>query len=139
MTKLKLVVASAALMVGGLSGFALAKGHMGPKKELIEKFDANRDGKLDDAEKAKLREAKQAMHAQRKAERLAQLDTNKDGKVDVAERKAMRDQRIEARFAQLDANKDGAVTLEEMKAAKPMGQGHRGHRGGHRFQGGMTK
>jgi len=133
-SKLKLVVASAALMVGGLSGFALAKGHLGgPRKEMIEKFDANKDGKLDDAEKAKLLEARKAKHV----ERLAKFDKNKDGSLDDAERQAMHDERIAERFAMLDANKDGAITLDEMKAAKP-GKGHgRGHRGG--FRGGMTK
>ena len=81
--KLKLLVASTALMVGGLSGFALANGHMGggPRKAMIEKFDANKDGKLDDAERA-------AMHEERVAKRFAMLDTNKDGAITLAEMKA---------------------------------------------------
>lgn len=140
MTKLKLIVASTALALGGLSGFALAKGHMGPKKELVEKFDTNKDGKLDDAEKTKLREAKHAMFAQKKAEKLAQFDANKDGKLDDGERQVMHDERVAKRFAMLDANKDGAITLDEMKAAKPQGKhGRRGH-GHHRgFGGAKTK
>ena len=133
--KLKLLIASTALAVGGLSGFAFAKGHMGPKKEMpkemIEKFDVNKDGKLDDAEKAKLREAKHALFAQRKAEKLAKFDANKDGTLDDAERVAMHDERVAKRFAMLDANKDGAITLDEMKAAKPHGK--RGHHRGHRM------
>jgi Ca2+-binding EF-hand superfamily protein len=138
-SKLKLTVASAVLAVGGLSGFALAKGQMGPRKAMVEKFDANKDGKLDDAEKAKLASAKQAMFAQKKAEKLAKFDANKDGSLDDAERLAMHDERVAKRFAMLDANKDGAITLDEMKAAKH-GNGHR--RGGHHrggFRGGMTK
>ena len=126
--KLKLLIASTALAVGGLSGFAFAKGHMGPRKEMIEKFDINKDGKLDDAEKAKLREAKHAMFAQKKAEKLAKFDANKDGALDSAERTAMHDERVAKRFAMLDANKDGAITLDEMKAAKHRGGHHRGHR-----------
>jgi hypothetical protein len=107
-SKLKLVVATAVLAVGGLSGFALANGHMGGRKALVEKFDANKDGKLDDAEKAKLVEA----------------------------RKAMREERIAERFAEMDANKDGSVTLEEMKAAKHDNKMHGRHRrhGGPRDQ-----
>jgi hypothetical protein len=127
MKKLKLVIATAALCVGGLSGFALANGHMGGgRKAMVEKFDTNKDGKLDDAEKAQLK----ASFAQRKAEKLARFDANKDGALDDAERTAMRDQRVAQRFAMLDTNKDGAITLEEMKAAKPHGgkHGHRGHR-----------
>lgn len=131
--KLKLLIASTALAVGGLSGFAFAKGHMGPKKEMpkemIEKFDVNKDGKLDDAEKAKLREAKHALFAQRKAEKLARFDANKDGSLDKQERTVMRDQRIESRFAKLDANADGVVTLAEMKAAKTKGKGKGKRRG----------
>jgi len=140
-TKLKLLVASTALMVGGLSGFALANGHMGggSRKAMIEKFDANKDGKLDDAERSKLKEAKQAMFAEKNAEKLAEFDANKDGKLDDTERTAMHEERVAKRFAMLDTNKDGAITLAEMKAAKPHGKGHgRGHhRGG--FRGGMTK
>ena len=130
--KLSLLIASTAIAVGGLSGFALAKGHMGPRKEMIEKFDSNKDGKLDDAEKAKLREARQAMFAEKKAEKLARFDANKNGTLDDAERTAMHDQRVAARFAMLDANKDGAITLDEMKAAKPHGTRGR-HHGGHRM------
>lgn len=129
--KLKLLLASTALAVGGLSGFAFAKGHMGPRKAMIEKFDVNKDGKLDDAEKAKLRETRQAMFAQKKAEKLAKFDANKNGTLDDAERIAMHDERVAKRFAMLDANGDGAITLDEMKAAKPHGKRgghHRGHR-----------
>jgi len=133
-TKFKLMIASTALAVGGLSGFALAKGHMGPRKEMIEKFDTNKDGKLDDAEKAKLHEAKQAMFAQKKAEKLAQFDANKDGKLDDGERQVMHEQRVAKRFAMLDSNKDGAITLDEMKAAK---HGKHGRRGGGHHRGGM--
>jgi hypothetical protein len=126
--KLKLLIASTAIAVGGLSGFAFAKGHMGHRKEMVEKFDANKDGKLDDAEKSQLR----AAFAQKKAEKLAKFDSNKDGKLDDAERTAMHDERVAERFAKLDLNKDGSITLAEMKAAKPQGRhgrgGHRGHR-----------
>ena len=132
-TKFKLMIASTALAVGGLSGFAFAKGHMGPRKELIEKFDANKDGKLDDAEKTKLRDAKQAMFAQRKAAKLAEFDANKDGKLDDGERQVMDDERVAKRFAMLDSNKDGAITLDEMKAAK---RGKHGRRGGGHDRGG---
>ena len=123
MKKLKLAIATAALCVGGLSGFALANGgHHGGKGRMAE-FDANKDGKLDEAEKAQLKTA----FAAKRAEKLARFDANKDGKLDDAERQAMHDERAAKRFAMLDLNKDGAITLDEMKAAKPH------HRGGHRM------
>jgi Ca2+-binding EF-hand superfamily protein len=132
--KLKLLIAPTALAVGGLSGFAFAKGHTGPRKAMIENFDVTQDGKLDDAEKAKLREARQALFAQKKAEKLAKFDTNKNGTLDDAERIAMHDERVAKRFAMLDANGDGAITLDEMKAAKPHGKrGRGGHHRGHRM------
>lgn len=126
MQKLKVMIVTAALAVGGISGIALARGHHGGGKAMVEKFDANKDGKLDDAEKAQLK----ASFAAKKAEKLARFDANKDGQLDQAERQVMHEERVAKRFAMLDANKDGAITLEEMKAAKPQGgmRGHRGHR-----------
>jgi EF hand len=133
MKNLKLVIMTAALAVGGISGVALARGHGGGGKAMVEKphaersskFDANKDGKLDDAEKAQLK----AAFAAKKAERLARFDANKDGQLDETERTAMHEERVAKRFAMLDTNKDGAITLEEMKAEKPHRmRGHRGHR-----------
>jgi hypothetical protein len=127
MKKLKLVIVTAALAIGGISGVALARGHHGGGgKAMVEKFDVNKDGKLDDAEKAQLKSA----FAAKKAEKLARFDANKDGQLDEAERQVMHEERVAKRFAMLDTNKDGAITLEEMKAAKPHGgmRGHRGHR-----------
>lgn len=136
--KLKLALVTSTLVLGGLAGFAGAKGfHGGPDRAAMkEKFDTNKDGKLDDAEKAKLREAFGAMRAQRKAEVLAKFDANRNGTLDDAERTAMRDTRIAERFAKLDANADGKITLDEFKAGQRMGRHGRGHgpgmRGMHR-------
>ncbi|MBA3499489.1 MAG: EF-hand domain-containing protein [Myxococcota bacterium] len=106
MTKFKLLIGATALAVGGMSGFAFAKGHDGERSKLKDSF------------------------AQRKAEKLAKFDSNKDGRLDDAERTAMHDERVTARFAKLDLNKDGSITLAEMKAAKPQGRrGHGRHRG----------
>jgi Ca2+-binding EF-hand superfamily protein len=130
-SKLKLLVASAALVIGGLSVTAFAKGGMAPRKAaMLAKFDANNDGQLDDAEKANAISARKAMREKKRAAMLAKFDSNKDGSLDQAEKTAMRDQRIEQRFAKLDANKDGAISLEEMKAGKAMHKGHKKHRKG---------
>jgi Ca2+-binding EF-hand superfamily protein len=102
---------------------------------MIEQFDANRDGKLDDAERARLRAARQARHAQRKGELLAKFDANKDGRLDDAERAGIRAERAAARFAALDANHDGKLTLDEFKLGQDRharGHGRYGRRPHHR-------
>jgi Ca2+-binding EF-hand superfamily protein len=123
-TKLRVLVASLVVAGAATAAFAHGGGGKGMRHHgaMLEKFDANKDGKLDDAEKAKAMEARKAMFAQKRAGMLARFDTNKDGTLDDSERAAMRNARIEERFAKLDANKDGAISLDEMKAAKPQGK-----------------
>lgn len=85
--KLKLLVASAALV--GLTTTALAKGdhQMSPRKAaMLAKFDTNKNGVLDPAEKAALRE-------QRIEKRFAKLDANNDGVITLAEMKAAKPDR----------------------------------------------
>lgn len=117
--KLKLAVATAALVLGGLAGFAGAKNlDHGGRGAMKQKFDTNKDGKLDAAEKGRLAASFQAMRAARKAEALAKFDANKDGQLSDAERATMRDIRLTARFAKLDINGDGKLTLDEFKTGK---------------------
>ena len=59
------------------------------RKKILEKFDTNHDGKLDDTEKAAAKAAMQKHHQ----EMLAKYDTNGDGKLDPSERKAVREAR----------------------------------------------
>jgi Ca2+-binding EF-hand superfamily protein len=111
-----------------MAGLALAKGHGDPAKTaaMMQKFDANRAGTLDDAERLKMKEAFAARHAARKAARIARFDSDGDGALSPAERAAMKDARARARFAKLDANGDGTLSLEEFKAGGGSGRGHRG-------------
>ena len=85
---------AAALMTIGATGVAFAHGKGGDGKdgdnkdrraeheqhraEMLTKYDANKDGKLDDTERAKL-------HADKVDEHFARLDTNKDGVLSKAE------------------------------------------------------
>jgi Ca2+-binding EF-hand superfamily protein len=86
MTKLKLIALSSVLLVAGAAGFAFAKDKDGDrsgrraerKAAMLEKYDANDDGELDDAERAAMKKA-------RAAEKFAKLDTNKDGVLSLAE------------------------------------------------------
>lgn len=116
--KWKLVIATSALLVGGTVGFAAAKGHRGhgDRKAMKEKFDLDKDGQLDDAERAQLKQAFEAMRAQKKAEMLQKHDANRNGVLDPAERQAMQAARAEARFAKLDTNGDGVISRQEFAA-----------------------
>ena len=123
--KWKLVLATSAVLVGGTVGLAAAKGHRGDRQAMKEKFDLNKDGTLDDAERAQMKQAFGAMRAQKKAEMLQKHDANKNGVIDPAERQAMQAARAEQRFAKLDQNGDGVISRAEFAA------GHARHGRGH--------
>lgn len=112
--KLKLVLVTTTVLIGGVAGFAAAGGGH-DKGAMKEKF------------------------AERKAEMLAKFDANKNGTLDPAEKQAMHDARATEKFTALDTNKDGVLSLAEFKAGKGkrggMHHGRRGH-GKHRGMGG---
>lgn len=72
------------VVIGASAGSALAdRGgdhpHRGARRAaMLEKYDANKDGALDDAERA-------VMKKERMAARFAELDTNRDGVLSVDE------------------------------------------------------
>ncbi len=133
-TKLKLALMISAPLVAGSTAVALAHGSH-DKAELLQKYDTNKDGKLDDSERAQMKADFQAKREAEKAAMLQKYDTNKDGKLDDTERAAMRSDKLTERFKQLDTNGDGVISLDEFKAQKPMGghfrHGRRGNTGGH--------
>jgi Ca2+-binding EF-hand superfamily protein len=92
LTKFKAVLISAAVLVGGAASIAAAQGrdksdqdrqamHAERKAEMLARFDANKDGKLDDTEK-------DAMKAERAALQFSHLDKDGDGKLSLDEFKA---------------------------------------------------
>ncbi|MEO7730899.1 MAG: hypothetical protein ABIY55_08010 [Kofleriaceae bacterium] len=143
LTKLKLALLISAPLVAGATSFAVAQGHSqdGParKQQMIEKFDLNHDGKLDDAERAQMKAAFEAKHAERKAETLARFDLNKDGTLDDSERTAMRDAKLSDRFKAMDANGDGKLSIDEFKAGAAKGGFHHGRHGHGRTRGAGMK
>ncbi|MEY4488105.1 MAG: hypothetical protein RIQ79_613 [Verrucomicrobiota bacterium] len=75
---------------------------------VLQRFDKNKNGKLDDAERAKWEAEKaqrRAKDAARRAELIARFDTNKDGKLDADEgaaaKLAMAQERTEADAAKM--------------------------------------
>lgn len=129
LTKLKLALFVAAPLVAGGATYAVAHADSGGRAELIQKFDKNGDGKLDDAERADMKAAFAAKRAERKQEMLAKFDLNKDGVLDKSERAAMKDSILTERFQKMDANGDGTLSLAEFKAGAELD--HRHARSGH--------
>lgn len=133
LTKMKIALAlGGSLLVGGV-GLAAAHPFGQGKAEVIQKYDTNGDGKLDDQEKAALRADMKAKHEARRAEMLAKYDTNKDGKLDDQERAVMRAERAEEVFKKLDTDGNGQISLQEFKAGQQSFARH--HGGGMRHHG----
>lgn len=135
LTKLKLALALAAPLVAGAATYAAAHGP-DRKAEMIQKFDQNADGALDDAERAKMKEAFAAKRAAHHQEMLTKFDANRDGALDKTERLAMRDAKATERFQKLDKNADGVLSLDEFKAGKQRGHARHGHHEMRGFRGG---
>jgi hypothetical protein len=137
LTKLKLALFIAAPLVAGATTYAFAQGG-DARPEKIQKFDANGDGALDDAERAQMKAAFTAKRAERKQQMLAKFDANHDGVLDDAERAQMktaftaqRDAVLAERFAAMDKDGDGKLSLDEFKAGARTGMHRHGRHGKH--------
>ena len=80
-----------------------------PSKAALEKYDLNKDGKLDEAETATMKAAIAAKAKATREANLAKYDANKDGKLDDGEKAA--------RKADQDAEKAAARAEKEAKKA----------------------
>ena len=112
------------------------EGHCREKGErhakLLERFDANKDGVLDEGERAAVKQAHKEHGAERAAEILAkhpELDTDGDGKLSreegeagrakhQAKRQAELKEKHPEAFAKVDTNGDGTIDQGERCAAE---------------------
>lgn len=94
--------------------------HEKMRAKMLEKFDTNKDGKLDEMEKAAAKEAgghRLDKFIEKHPEFLKKHDANGDGKLDETERKAAH-QAMEAERMKFDTNKDGKLDQTEREAMK---------------------
>jgi Ca2+-binding EF-hand superfamily protein len=130
---LKFVVAAS--LIAGTAAFA-APGDgarpMGPRGErharIIERFDADRDGRLSDAEHKTARDtmlAEKPERAARHAERIKRFDKDGDGMLNDAERAAAREAMTgrgeklrERAVKRFDKDGDGALNKAERRRAR---------------------
>src|SRR5262245_55456619 len=86
--KWKLIAVTSALLVSSAVGLAAAGGGRGAmdRAAVLDRYDANRNGVLDEPERARLRE-------ERRAWVMSRFDTDHDGMLSATERTAMREQR----------------------------------------------
>ena len=131
LTKLKLAMLISAPLIAGAATYAAAQGSAPSRETLIQKFDKDGNGVLDDAERADMKAAFAAKRAAHRQAMLDKYDTDQDGKLEPAERAAMRDDLLTRRFQKMDTNGDGMISLDEFKAGARV-QGHRHGRFGHR-------
>lgn len=92
---------------------------------VLEEFDKNDDGKLDETERKAAREAMQARREAARKRVLEEFDANQDGELDEAERKTMREAAEAKRKALLekyDADQDGKLDRDELKTAREAGE-----------------
>jgi hypothetical protein len=133
MKKLGMIAGLVGILGAGVVGVAVAGGGKGRgmhhKKAMMEKFDADKDGKLDDDEKAALKAAMEKRraemekrHAEREQAMLEKYDANDDGKLDDAERAEAREDRLVERFTEMDTDGDGVLSFDEFKAGKEKGK-----------------
>ena len=60
------------------------------KAKFMEKFDADKDGQISDAEKAAIKAQFEAKQAEMKAKFMEKFDTDKDGQISDAEKEAIK-------------------------------------------------
>ena len=101
--------------LGGAPAFALADAktdeddqneRCGQPAEVMQKYDANRDGKLS-------HEERKQMHQAQRAELLAKFDGDKNGQLSDEEKQALWQHKKTEHFARMDVDGNGSITKQE--------------------------
>ncbi|MGB0328521.1 MAG: EF-hand domain-containing protein [Akkermansiaceae bacterium] len=93
----------------------------GPRQvpeEILKRFDADGDGKLNEKERAAAMEARKAEMQARKAEMLKRFDADGDGELSKEERKAAMEARKAEILERYDTDGDGKLNEKEREAAR---------------------
>ena len=120
-----LVLCACAMMILSLTNAHAEKNAIqssgAQRVQVKEKFDTNKDGKLDKSERTAMKSAWKNRKGKRHAKMLEKFDADKDGKLSDSEkaeaRKAFKIRHAE-KVAKYDANKDGKLDDTERAAAR---------------------
>lgn len=95
------------------------------RRRMLERFDADRDGRLDETEREHARRMIRDRFEDRRRQFMQQYDVNGDGRIDQQERNAAEEdrrermsQRRDEMIKQFDADGDGVLNREEQDAAR---------------------
>jgi Ca2+-binding EF-hand superfamily protein len=120
---------------GDEKGFGGRHGRRGPDQaQLLEKFDANKNGVLDPEEKEAAKSEWQAHRKEREAKMLERFDANRNGVLDPEEKEAARTELRGGRgghgdhkkmLEKFDANHDGTLDPQEREAMRAKGEARR--------------
>jgi Ca2+-binding EF-hand superfamily protein len=101
---------------GATSAAPEKKGEEQKRKKALDRFDKNKDGQLDEMEKAEMKQAMQGKAAEftkKHPEAIKKFDTDGDGKLNEGEFKAAREGHRQEMLKKFDANKDGKLDSTE--------------------------
>ena len=98
----------------------------GKLPEILEQYDLNGDGQIDEEERQAAKEARRAAREEARAERIAEVDTDGDGELSEEEKEAAKQARRDAleerraeKFAEI-AGEDGCLDADEFAALPPL-------------------
>lgn len=86
--------------------------------EIVEKFDTNKDGKLDEAEREAMHKARMAREEEFRKKMLEKFDKDGDGVLNESEKEEMQKAIWKERAMRFDKNGDGELSEEEKAEMK---------------------